>query len=188
MAYIRWFNFFLCFNESLFRNSSASFIHNVAKTFIQIVCIWILALVVIPFIILDAFDNLAMPRLEFSLYLGSVAFVCCSALGLTSAFFMVRDGSGTPLPLDQTNKLVVTGPYHFVRNPMAVAGIGQALAISLVFLSLPILLYSLTGALIWHVVVRPFEERDMVARFGNAYVAYRERVNCWIPRFRSTNR
>lgn len=178
------YNFFLCFNESLFRNSSASFIHNVAKTVIQIVCIWILALVVIPFIILDAFETLAMPRLGFSLYLGSVVFACCSALGLTSSYFMVRDGSGTPLPLDQTNKLVVAGPYHFVRNPMAIAGIGQGIAIAIIFQSIPILIYSLLGALVWHLVVRPIEERDMVRRFGDSYLEYQQRVSCWIPTFR----
>ena len=97
---------------------------------------------------------------------------------------MVRDGEGTPLPLDQTNKLVISGPYQYVRNPMAIAGIGQGVAVSIIFQSLPILVYSLLGALVWHLAVRPFEERDMVKRFGESYVQYRERVSCWIPTFR----
>jgi len=46
------YNIFLCFSESLFRNSNsnASFAQNVTKTLVQIVCIWILALVVFPVI------------------------------------------------------------------------------------------------------------------------------------------
>ena len=178
------YNVFLCFDQSLFRSSSTSFPLNVTKTIIQIVCIWILALAVIPYIILDAFQTFAFPQPGIRLALGSVMFICCSTLGLTSAFFMVRDGSGTPLPLDQTNELVVTGPYRYVRNPMAVAGIGQGIAIAIIFQSTPLLIYSLLGAIVWHVVVRPIEEQDMVRRFGDAYVEYRQRVSCWIPTFR----
>ena len=177
------YNLFLCFNESLFRSSSSSFIQNVFKTAIQTVCIWTLALVAVPYILLDAFDALAMPGNGISLYLGLAGFICCSILGLASAYIMVRDGSGTPLPLDQTNKLVVTGPYRYVRNPMAIAGIGQGIAIAIIFQSIPILIYSLLGALVWHLVVRPIEERDMVRRFGDSYLKYRQHVSCWIPTF-----
>ncbi len=182
------YNVFLCFNESLFRRSTASFIQNVTKTAVQTVCIWTLALAVLPYIILDAFDALALPKLGVGFYCGAGLFACCSVLGLTSAYYMVRDGSGTPLPLDQTNHLVLTGPYRYVRNPMAIAGIGQGIAIAVIFQSMPILIYSLLGALVWHFVVRPFEERDMVQRFGDSYVQYRQRVGCWVPTFGQRDR
>jgi len=180
------YNFFLCFNGSLFRNASSSFAQNVAKTAIQTVCIWTMALAVVPYIILDAFNALAMPNMGLSFCLGLAAFTCCSVLGLTSAFFMVRDGAGTPLPLDQTNHLVATGPYRYVRNPMAIAGIGQGIAIAWIFQSIPILIYALLGAFVWHLVVRPIEERDMTRRFGDAYLQYRQRVSCWIPTSRKS--
>jgi protein-S-isoprenylcysteine O-methyltransferase Ste14 len=178
------YNAFLCFNDLLFRASSTSMAWNVVKTLVQIVCIWILALGVIPYVILDAFDAMVLPNLGIWLFVGALLFCCFSLLGLTSAFFMVRDGAGTPLPLDQTNYLVVSGPYHYVRNPMAIAGIGQGLAISIVFQSVPILIYSVLGALIWHLVVRPSEERDLAQRFGEPYEVYRRQVSCWIPTFR----
>lgn len=57
-------------------------------------------------------------------FYGVIILVLCSVLGLYSALVMVRVGKGTPLPLDQTQELVIKGPYRFVRNPMAVAGIG----------------------------------------------------------------
>ena len=178
-----FYNVFLCFNESLFRNSSTNLLWNVSKTLVQIICIWVLALVVVPYVILDAFGNVLMPKLGIQTVVGSTLFVCFSSLGLTSSFFMVRDGNGTPLPLDQTNNLVISGPYGYVRNPMAIAGIGQGIAISIVFHSMPILVYSLLGAIVWHWVVRPIEERDMIKRFGDPYLRYRERVSCWTPRF-----
>ncbi len=178
------YNAFLCFNDSLFRSSSTSTAWNIVKTLIQVVCIWILALVIIPYVILDAFDALILPSLGIWLFVGTFLFGCFSLLGLTSAYFMVRDGAGTPLPLDQTNNLVVSGPYNYVRNPMAIAGIGQGLAIAIVFQSVPILIYSVLGALVWHLVVRPSEERDMSQRFGEPYEVYRRQVSCWIPTLR----
>ena len=178
-----FYNLFLCFNQSLFRSSSSSLMWNFVKTGVQTVCIWIITLILIPGIILDAFNAAFLPGFGIQLWMGLGLFLCFSLLGLTSAFFMVRHGGGTPLPLDQTNHLVVSGPYQYVRNPMAIAGIGQGLAIAIIFQSIPILVYSLVGALVWHLVVRPIEERDMARRFGDAYLAYRQRVTCWIPTF-----
>tara|TARA_B110000495_G_scaffold68814_1_gene58727 strand:+ start:175 stop:1029 length:855 start_codon:yes stop_codon:yes gene_type:complete len=181
------YNVFLCFNSSLFRSSSSGLAWNSVKTFVQIVCIWMLALVVIPYVLLDAFNSEVAPIIGLRTILGCGMFFCSSLLGLTSAYFIVHDGDGTPLPLDQTNKLVVSGPYRYVRNPMAIAGIGQGIAIAIVFVSVPILVYSFLGALVWHLVVRPFEERDMVKRFGDSYADYRRNVSCWIPTVRRLN-
>jgi protein-S-isoprenylcysteine O-methyltransferase Ste14 len=179
------YNTFLCFSPLLFRTSgSKSLVVNASKTIIQILCIWFLALVVIPFMLLESFEGLRMPSMGVAFWLSLAAFAGFSLLGLTSSYFMVRDGRGTPLPLDQTNELVLSGPYRFVRNPMAIAGIGQGLAIAALFQSISILLYSLLGAVVWQLVVRPIEERDMVERFGEPYVSYRKRVSCWLPTFR----
>jgi protein-S-isoprenylcysteine O-methyltransferase Ste14 len=181
------YNVFLCFNSSLFRSSSSGLAWNSVKTFVQIVCIWMLALVVIPYVLLDAFNSEVAPIIGLRTIIGCGMFFCSSLLGLTSAYFIVHDGDGTPLPLDQTNQLVVSGPYRYVRNPMAIAGIGQGIAIAIVFVSVPILVYSFLGALVWHLVVRPFEERDMVERFGDSYADYRRNVSCWIPTVRRLN-
>lgn len=180
------YNVFLCFSSSLFRRSTTDGVFaNAVKTLLQIVCIWVLALAVIPYVILDAFDAVAWPRGGWGLWLGTTLFLLSSLLGLASSLFMVRDGGGTPLPLDQTKALVVSGPYRFVRNPMAIAGVGQVLAIAVVCQSWPLAVYSLLGAVIWHVVVRPIEEHDLVQRFGAPYVEYRKCVKCWAPRLRS---
>ncbi len=177
------YNILLCFNRRLFRSSRTTNVRvNAAKTLIQIFCIWLLALGVVPYVLLDSFHALAVPPTGLSLWLGCGMFLGFGLLGLTSSYFMVRDGSGTPLPLDQTNHLVTSGPYRYVRNPMAIAGIGQGLALATIFHSAAILVYALLGAFVWHLVVRPIEERDLAERFGEAYSGYREQVTCWIPR------
>jgi protein-S-isoprenylcysteine O-methyltransferase Ste14 len=93
-------------------------------------------------------------------------------------------GNGTPLPVDGTNQLVVAGPYRFIRNPMAVAGIGQAIAIGLIYGSFFIPAYALAGAIIWHVAVRPSEERDLEKSFGTSYIEYKKQIGLWWPSFK----
>ena len=97
---------------------------------------------------------------------------------------MSRVGRGTPLPLDHARNFVVVGPYVFVRNPMAVSGVGQGLAVALV-LGLPLVaVYALMGSLVWQLVFRPSEEDDLRESFGQEYERYVDRVKCWIPRMR----
>ena len=44
------------------------------------------------------------------------------------------------------------------------------------------MVYSLAGAVLWHIAVRPVEESDLNSRFGDAYNDYQRRVRLWIPR------
>jgi protein-S-isoprenylcysteine O-methyltransferase Ste14 len=67
---------------------------------------------------------------------------------------------------------------------MAIAGIGQGVAIAIIFQSVALLFYALLGAIVWQMVIRPIEERDLLRRFGDAYADYRQRVPCWLPAFR----
>jgi protein-S-isoprenylcysteine O-methyltransferase Ste14 len=180
------YNLFVCFERSLFRESSTSSMRvNGYKTLVQVICIWAIFLVVIPYVLLDSFKSQLIPDVRsVGVWAGGMFFLAFSFLGLFSAYVLVRNGEGTPLPLDQTNRLVDSGPYRIVRNPMAIAGIGQGIAIATIYNSVAILLYALIGGLVWHLVVRPIEERDMIERFGDAYLDYRRRVRCWIPSFR----
>lgn len=176
------FNGFLCFHQRLFKKSTTPNVYiNALKTSIQIVCCWIIAFGLIPYLILAAFGISVSPMNGTSLFVGITLFLFFAFIGLWGAFLFVTQGQGTPLPMDQTRQLVTSGPYRYVRNPMAVAGIGQMLSISLVLGAIPLVVYSLLGAVAWHIVVRPIEEKDLLDRFGQPYADYREQVRCWIP-------
>ncbi|WP_091233939.1 isoprenylcysteine carboxylmethyltransferase family protein [Microbacterium sp. 3J1] len=112
---------------------------------------------------------------------GAALLAAATALGVWSAVTMSTDGEGTPLPSQMANRLVVTGPYRYVRNPMAVAGIAQGVAVGLLFDSWLVVMYSLGGSVLWNTVVRPLEEADLAARFGADFDDYRARVSCWVP-------
>lgn len=175
------YNLFLCYDRKFFRVSKTALLPNLIKTAIQIVCIWFLTLALFPFLILKALDESLVPAPGPHVWAGVVLFVLSGVIGLWSSYVMVLIGKGTPLPLDQANSLVRHGPYAVIRNPMALAGLGQGIAVSILYLSPAIILYCVLGALAWQFVVRPFEERDLHERFGREYEEYRSRVRCWIP-------
>ena len=111
-------------------------------------------------------------------------FAAASVLGLLSGINMAAFGAGTPLPTATAPKLVVAGPYGYVRNPMALAGIVQGVAVGWYLGSISVILYSISGAFVWHLFVRPVEEADLQSRFGERYMQYKDSVRLWCPSLR----
>lgn len=149
----------------------------------QIVVFWGGALVVVPVVISFAEERwrVAVDFPPILVFLGGILLIAASALGLWSAVAMSVVGDGTPLPIATANRLVVVGPYRFVRNPMAVAGISQGVAVGLLMSSWLVVVYALLGSLVWNYAIRPLEKADLLERFGSEFEDYRERVRCWIP-------
>ncbi len=96
----------------------------------------------------------------------------------------VAEGRGTPSPLAPPDRLVVGGPYRWVRNPMYVATAaliaGQGL-----LLWRPILLAAAAAYVAGLAALDRFHERPRLrARFGADYDAYLRAVPGWLPRLR----
>ncbi len=181
----------MTFSKGMFRpskESSANWI--IFKTFTQIIVVWSIILVIFPYLITIVEGKLGIARLSFPFQhlLAIVLFAIISLLGVYAAYVMSKVGKGTPLPLDHARNLVVIGPYRYVRNPMAVSGIGQGCAVALYLGSPLVLLYALMGSLIWQLIFRPLEEDNLIERFGNEYTDYSSDVKCWIPRMRPYQR
>lgn len=156
------------------------------RTTIQLVIFWGVFLIVLPAII-NTFEerwNLSVKFPILVVVAGVALLAFSSVLGVWSARAMANFGSGTPLPAAMANHLVVRGPYAFIRNPMAIAGIGQGVAIGLIIGSWLVIVYALVGSLLWNWLIRPHEEADLRRRFGTEFDEYCRRVACWFPRGR----
>ncbi len=175
----------LSFEKTMFREAAESSTGWIlAKTLGQIAVVWSVILVVFPYLITMVEAKIGISRLQFPLQkpISAIVFVAISWIGVWGAVVMSRVGKGTPLPLDHAKRLVILGPYAYVRNPMAVSGIGQGLAVALLLGSPLVAAYALMGSLVWQLIFRPLEEDDLERRFGDAYVEYCRNVKCWIPR------
>lgn len=158
-------------------------------TTVQIIIFWGVFLIIIP-VIINAFEDRWELAYKFPILLvvtGFALLAFSSVIGVWSARAIANFGSGTPLPSQMAHHLVSRGPYAFVRNPMAIAGIIQGVAMGLLIGSWLIIVYALIGSLLWNWLIRPHEEADLCERFGDEYRAYADRVGCWWPRFSRTS-
>ena len=116
--------------------------------------------------------------------LGALLVVAGVAV-IASAFArFVGEGRGTPSPAAPPARLVVSGAYRHVRNPIYVAT-AAAIAGEGLLLRQPVLLLAaaayVAALATW---TRLREEPALVERFGADYVRYHGAVPGWIPRLR----
>jgi protein-S-isoprenylcysteine O-methyltransferase Ste14 len=116
--------------------------------------------------------------------LGAILLVA-GLIVLVRAFVrFVVEGFGTPVPVAAPGRLVVGGPYRYVRNPMYVAILGAIVGQALLLGRLGLLPYAVALWLIAAAFVRRCEEPTLARRFGADYEAYRRAVPAWWPRLR----
>jgi protein-S-isoprenylcysteine O-methyltransferase Ste14 len=140
-----------------------------------------LVLVYVPARLLS-WSGIARPAaIEVQQVAGMVFGAAGAAVALWCIFTFASIGRGTPAPFDPPRRLVIQGPYRFVRNPMYI-GAGLALASAALFYgSLPLLGYTAFFVLATHLFVVSYEEPTLRRTFGQEYEAYCRRVRRWWP-------
>ena len=93
-------------------------------------------------------------------------------------------GFGTPAPIAPPQRLIVTGLYRHVRNPMYVAVVALVLGQALFFGDARLLLYGAAGWLVFHLFVLAYEEPVLRRQFPDDYASYTRAVPRWIPRLK----
>lgn len=112
--------------------------------------------------------------------------LCLLAAGLglsiwTARLFFVK-GRGTPAPWNPPRKLVVLGPYRYVRNPMIISVLINLTAEAIFFHSWPLLAW-MVFFFVGNAIYFPLcEEKALVKRFGEPYRQYQHNVPRWFPR------
>jgi len=170
---------------SMFRSVAMTKRTAAGWTAVQILIFWCTFLWILPKGIFELEQILTVTkftRFTPSHQVAPILFALASVLGITAAHAMNCTGKGTPLPTANAPNLVVTGPYRYVRNPMALAGILQGLCTGWFLGSYVVLVYAILGALTWHIFVRPTEEHELTKRFGDEYIQYKSKVPLWIIR------
>ncbi|MAE97051.1 MAG: RemK protein [Deltaproteobacteria bacterium] len=94
------------------------------------------------------------------------------------------EGDGTLAPWDPTEKLVVSGVYRHVRNPMITGVITNLVGEALLFGSASLASWAAIFALGNAIYIPLSEEPGLEKRFGEDYRRYRANVPRWLPRLR----
>jgi protein-S-isoprenylcysteine O-methyltransferase Ste14 len=125
---------------------------------------------------------LEMPSWERQIALQLIGLIALPGIGAVMEF--AERGGGTPIPFDPPVRLVTSGIYRYVANPMQVC-CTLVLAAWAVLLKNGWLLLAPLTSFIYSVGIAEWDEgQDMAARFGEAWRRYRVSVRNWIPRWR----
>lgn len=144
------------------------------------------AFVFIPALILrlstgSAWDTMPANPTQARYWIGWLAVADGLALAVWSARLFVTRGEGTPAPWDPPRKLVVRGPYRYVRNPMLTGGLLILAGESLLYGSWPVAGWMLAFFLLYTTYLLRGEEPGLERRFGDDYRRYKANVPRWIP-------
>jgi len=106
-----------------------------------------------------------------------------AALLIACIWEFAHAGRGTLAPVDPPRRLVVRGPYRYVRNPMYVSVTVIIIGEVLLTRSGALAVYGAVWFAMVNLFVLGYEEPTLRRRFGESYERYTREVGRWIPRF-----
>jgi protein-S-isoprenylcysteine O-methyltransferase Ste14 len=124
----------------------------------------------------------ALLGMEGTRWLGDLLILVGAVLVVECFARFALEGRGTPAPVAPTQRLVVTGFYRHVRNPMYLGVVLAILGQAFWFGSTELLVYALLVWLAFFVFVLAYEEPTLERRYGAEYARYRAHVPRWWPR------
>ena len=129
------------------------------------------------FITIDLSEEYILPVGILSVVFGLFFLVWATITQLTL-------GGGTPAPNAPTQKLVIRGPYRHTRNPIEFGALFYYLGIGILFGSLfHGLICMLLGLIFGSSYHKFIEEKELLLRFGEEYINYRNLTPFLIPHF-----
>ena len=114
-------------------------------------------------------------------WVGAAIVIGGAALAVWCVMTFSLVGQGTPAPFDPPRRLVVSGPYRWVRNPMYLGAVAALMGAALFYESIALAGYGILFFALAYVFVRAYEEPTLARTFGAAYDAYRHRTGRWLP-------
>jgi Putative protein-S-isoprenylcysteine methyltransferase len=118
--------------------------------------------------------------------LGWIVIACGAVIAGGCIFEFAWRGIGTPAPFDPPRRLVISGPYRWVRNPMylgfGLVLLGETATFPRLTITMPVL--CAIGWCATSIFIIGFEEPVLRSKFGEGYDEYCRNVRRWIPRRR----
>ena len=158
-----------------------------ARALLQVIVFSILPLGVLPAVILEQTHKSALPLLTmpgWRMSLWFQALMLPGVLGLCAVQEFVKRGGGTPIPYDPPCKLVTSGPYAYLRNPMQVSAMLVLLLLGIILRSYWVAAAGIMAHIYSAGLATWDEGDDLAKRFGGPWQRYRTQVRNWSPCWR----
>ena len=121
-----------------------------------------------------------------TVYYGGMALMWSGGLlALMCTLYMFIGLKGTPLVTSPPEKILVKGPYAYVRNPMMLSLLLTLLGEAFFFAHGLLFVWLICWARIGHLMVVNYEEPQLEIRFGEGWKIYCLKVPRWVPRMSS---
>ncbi len=136
-------------------------------------------------LLLDKTFNLPIPLTSpANMFLASILVIIFFPVLVTSAYYLIRFGGGSPNPVHASPvNLVTTGPYRYIRHPMnltypfLVLGAASFLnSFTAIFFLTPI------SALVFGYHALVIQEKGLTKQFGKEYERYKKQTGAFIPK------
>jgi protein-S-isoprenylcysteine O-methyltransferase Ste14 len=137
----------------------------------------------LPYLLHDWRFGWPLPYWGIARVVGAL-LICAGLVPLVDSFIEFFRAGGTPVPVASPPRLVVSGFYRYVRNPIYVGFLVILIGQALLFGSAGMLEYTVVSWCVGAAAVRFYEEPVLTRKFGAEYQAYRRAVRAWLPRLR----
>ncbi len=113
----------------------------------------------------------------------SVPVLLVGAILALWTVFSFAKARGSPVPLNPPKKLVTTGLYSQVRNPMLLGWIIMLFGVGILLNSISLICIFTPLFLMLNILyLKTIEEKEMEKKFGKQYLKYKKSVPMFIPR------
>jgi protein-S-isoprenylcysteine O-methyltransferase Ste14 len=135
----------------------------------------------LPYLLGDWRFHQPLPYWAIAQVLGGL-LISAGVVPMVQSFVDFIRAGGTPVPVASPPRLVVSGFYRYVRNPIYVGFLVVLIGQVLLFGSRGLLEYTAIAWCIGAAAVRFYEEPTLSRKFGTEYQAYHRAVPAWVPR------
>lgn len=137
--------------------------------------------ILLPYLTGDWHFHQPLPHWEIEQAAGGL-LIAAGLVPILQSFTDFTRAEGTPVPVASPPRLVVSGFYRYVRNPIYVGFLMVLAGEALLFGSLALVRYAVVAWCVGAAAVRWYEEPRLARRFGTEYEEYRRGVRAWLPR------
>jgi protein-S-isoprenylcysteine O-methyltransferase Ste14 len=165
------------------------------RRFLTLLCLAVIFVLAIPLFLVFVCTSIdryfGFPSFYYgipNIIAGIVLIIAGFTFAMWSIYAQFTIGRGTPIPMMPTQKLVISRPFNFCRNPMTFGTILLYLGVA-VWIGSPAAVAAMVLLdTILIVYIKRVEERELQERYGEEYTKYKKMTPFLIPRLRKHDR